>query len=125
MPPQRPVLVAEDDLDSRVMLATVLKLNHYNVITAVNGSDCLNLARRVHPCLILLDLMMPVMGGEEFLSEQLRDPAIKDIPVIVVSARHQRELIAERLGVRSCVNKPIDFEKLMALVETHCDHAPA
>jgi CheY-like chemotaxis protein len=70
------------------MLAMALELDGKQVMTAENGLEAFNLARQRHPCLIILDLMMPVMTGEEFRSAQLGNQSIKRIPVLVVSARH-------------------------------------
>src|SRR5436190_309513 len=102
-PPDRPVLIIEDDTDSRVMMQTLLKLEGYQVLGAANGRDGLNATRAAHPCVILLDLMMPVMDGLEFRAEQVRDPSIRDIPVVIVSARHDANAAACDLGVAACV----------------------
>src|SRR4051812_25195654 len=65
------VLVVEDDASIRELLTELLETESYHVITAQNGADALALFERkiVHPCLILLDLMMPVMDGPTFLKE--------------------------------------------------------
>jgi CheY-like chemotaxis protein len=78
------------------------------------------MARKYHPCLIVLDLMMPVMGGEEFRKVQVADPSIRDIPVVVVSAHHEASQIAERMQVAGCVPKPVDFDALTRFVKKQC-----
>ena len=117
----RPVLVVEDDVDSRILLATLLTLHRYQVVTASNGRDALDRAREYQPCVILLDLMMPVMTGEEFRVAQRADPTISSIPVILVTAVHDARQKAHELGAVCCVPKPIDFEELLTSVAAHCD----
>src|SRR2546428_2502317 len=63
--------------------------------------------------LFLFDLMMPVMSGEEFRAEQLRNPALASIPVVVVSAHASAEERAARLGAVGCVRKPFEVEDLL------------
>ena len=105
-----PILVVEDDPDLLLMLATALELDGQRVVTASNGADALRLARLNRPSLIVLDLMLPVMSGEEFRKAQLDDEAIRSIPVLVVSARHDAEIVAERMHAVGCLTKPVDLE---------------
>jgi len=119
-PPDRPVLVIEDDTDSRLMMQTLLRLEGYEVVGAANGREGLTATRSENPCLILLDLMMPVMDGLEFRAEQVRDPAIRNIPVVIVSARHDADATACDLGVAACVGKPIDLDELATAVAENC-----
>ena len=118
--PVRPVLVVEDDADSRTMLAMILSLKGYRTVGATDGAEALCAAREYHPCLILLDLMMPVMDGEQFRTAQLRDAELKDIPVIIVTARHDGPLSAQRLGASCCIGKPLNVQQVVAEVEAHC-----
>jgi CheY-like chemotaxis protein len=92
-----PVLLIEDDLDSPSMIAMWLQLAGHRVITAANGRDGYQLACDHHPCVISFDLMMPVMTGQEFRAAQLANPAVRDIPVVVVSARHDAPAVASRI----------------------------
>jgi CheY-like chemotaxis protein len=112
-----PVLVVDDDGDSRTLLATLLTLRGYAVVTASNGAEALAVARHHHPSLILLDWMMPVMDGEEFRANQLADASLAGIPVILVSARHQAEEKAREMGVACCIRKPFQFEQLTTVVD--------
>ena len=115
-----PVLIVEDDPDSRQFLTTMLEFTGREVITATNGAEAFNMARAHHPCLIVLDLMMPVMTGEEFRKAQVADSSIKNIPVVVVSAHHQAPEIAKRMKVAGCVTKPVDFDALVTFVQKRC-----
>ena len=72
------------------MMATLLDLKGYSVVTAANGAEALRVARQQLPCLILLDLIMPVMDGLQFRAEQLADAALSSIPVVCVSGALQR-----------------------------------
>ena len=110
------MLLVEDDTEIRVMMAIALECDGYRVVTASNGLEALALAQEHQPSLILLDLMMPVMAGEEFRRRQLAIPSIRSIPVVVVSARHDAVATAQRLEAAGCMGKPIDFEALTTIV---------
>ena len=105
----------DDDLDCRVLLATILTVEGYATFTASNGAEALVLARQHRPALIVLDLMMPVMDGMTFRREQQGDPSIADIPVLCVSAMHDAEAVASRLGL-ACIPKPIVFADLLTTI---------
>src|SRR5262245_62556418 len=112
------VLLVEDDFDLRDALVPILEYEGHHVVSAANGKEALD---RLHampaaPSLILLDLMMPVMGGEEFRAEQLRDPRLASIPVVVVSARTQAAEKAARMGALACLQKPFAVEDLLDVV---------
>jgi DNA-binding response OmpR family regulator len=116
--PADPILVVEDDPDLLLMLATALELDGQRVVTAANGRDAVNQAQLHHPSLIVLDLMLPIMSGEAFRQAQLANDAIKTIPVLVVSARHDAEAVAERMHAAGCLTKPVNLETFSALVKT-------
>ena len=118
--PDEPVLIVEDDQDCREMLAALLVSHGYRIVTAENGAEALTVARQYHPCLILLDLMMPVMDGEEFRRTQLSDPQICDIPVVIVSARIGASEIGRRLGAVGTIPKPLDLDQVAATIEEVC-----
>ena len=111
-----PILVVEDDPDLLLMLATALELDGQRVVTATNGAEALRLARLDRPSLVVLDLMLPVVSGEEFRKAQLQDDAIKSVPVLVVSARHDAEIVAERMNAVGCLTKPVDLETFSTVV---------
>ena len=117
-PAASPILVIEDDPDLCLLLATALELDGQSVVMAGTGLEAFNLAKVHHPSLIVLDLMLPVMSGEEFRAAQLADESLKSIPVLVVSARHDAAKVAERLGAVACLVKPIDVDAFSALVKT-------
>ena len=109
------VLVIEDDFDLRDALVPVLEYEGHRVVSVANGQEALD---RLHtmgtpPSVILLDLMMPVMDGEQFRSEQLRDPSLASIPVVVMSAQSRAEERAAQMGAAGCLVKPIDIDTLL------------
>ena len=106
------------------MLATLLAMSGYSVVTAEHGATGLSMAREARPCLILLDLMMPVMDGIEFRERQARDAAIAAIPVVIVSAHAGAERLAAELGAVNCVQKPISYEQLIEAVDAACRKTP-
>ena len=111
-----PVLVVEDDPDSRNMLAALLGLHGYRTVTAGNGVEGLAAARREPPAIILLDLMMPVMDGQSFRYEQLGDPALASIPVVVLSAHAQAATLAQSMGAVAHLMKPFDLGDLLGVI---------
>jgi CheY-like chemotaxis protein len=110
----------DDDADSRGFLVTVLTSLGYSVTTAIDGEDALTVAKEQHPCLILLDLMMPVMDGFEFRAAQMRSPDLAETPVIVVSAIGTDNQLTRRLGSVATVQKPIDVDVLLDTVSVYC-----
>jgi CheY-like chemotaxis protein len=113
------VLIVEDDLDTREMLGRFLELEGFNVETAENGKRALErLGSGVGACVILLDLMMPVMDGWQFRQEQIRNSALADIPVIVVSAAGRERL--EKIQADAYLSKPVDLDELLGCVTQFC-----
>jgi CheY-like chemotaxis protein len=115
------VLIVDDDRDIRDSLVEVLEDHGYHAVGAGNGREALDTLRTSSevPCLILLDLMMPVMDGREFREEQLKNPEWTDIPVIVISAYNDvaeqaRALEAEHL------RKPLAMRPLIDAVRRYC-----
>ena len=102
------------------MMTMSLEHAGLDVVTAINGVEAFNLARAHRPVLILLDLTMPTMSGEEFRNVQLATPDIRNIPVVVVSAHQDASRIARRMRASGCLTKPVDFDKLLEVVARHC-----
>ena len=118
------VLVVEDDPDIRATLCEALEDNGYATAGAGNGVEALAYLRSgaEKPCLILLDLMMPVMDGQTFRAEQRADAALADIPVVVISAYRDVEKYAEDLAT-DYLAKPVRLETLLETTRKHCDVA--
>jgi len=110
----REVLVVDDDFGTGEALTHLLQDRSYSVISAADGREALNYLRDASaPGIIILDLMMPVMDGWEFLEHQSREPALRDIPVIVVTATPPRH----PLRAKAVLQKPIQFESLLKIME--------
>lgn len=112
-----PVLIVEDDPDSRNMLAALLGLHGYRSVVASNGVEALEAARQERPGVILLDLMMPVMDGQAFRQEQLNDSTLASVPVIVLSAHARTPELAEALGAAAYLLKPFDLDQLLNVIK--------
>lgn len=121
MTPTQTIFIVEDDPDTREMLAKFLELEGYRVEMAANGQQALErLSGGLKACVIVLDLMMPVMDGWEFRREQVRHAAMASIPVIVVSAAGRDRL--ERIEANAYLSKPIDLEELLKHITACCSH---
>lgn len=108
------ILVVEDDYDIREALIQILDAEGYRVAGASNGKEALQFLRTNNrPKLILLDLMMPVMDGWQFRAEQQRDPALSEIPVVVISADASVQQKAASIDAAGYLKKPIDLEVLL------------
>jgi DNA-binding response OmpR family regulator len=113
------VFVVEDDVDTRDMLGRFLELEGFTVELASNGQQALErLSNGVHPCVILLDLMMPVMDGWQFRQEQVRRRDIAGIPVIIVSAAGKDRIAG--IDADGYLSKPVDLEQLLERITQFC-----
>jgi len=113
--PLKTIMVIEDDHDTRVSLRQSLEAEGYFVFSAANGKQGLEIIRRIKPpCLILLDLVMPIMDGEEFIKALENDASLHIIPVVLVSAFPEK---AKRLIAKAFVTKPIDLKTLLKVVK--------
>jgi len=117
------VLIVEDDLDFRDALQTLLTMHGLDVFCALDGQEALDLLhRRLDPCVILLDMMMPRMSGMAFRQAQLEDPELKAIPVVVLSASADGRTLARTMGISEFMRKPVDMDDLLGAVERYCGH---
>ena len=109
------VLVVDDDALIRDTLATALGDEGYAVRVAPDGRAALDTMGHWRPDVIVLDLMMPVMDGWEFLEQQSRDDALIHIPVIVVTATHPRH----PLKAKAVLKKPLQFDSCFDSSKIH------
>lgn len=116
------VLIIEDDFDIRQALAELLEGEGYRVAVAEHGAAALKLLReaRSPPSLILLDLMMPVMNGWQFVAESAGDPALAAIPVYIISADEDLARKASELGVLGWFRKPVELDAFLDTVAFRC-----
>ena len=116
------VLVVEDDETIRDTVVEFLDDEGYPAVGAIHGRDALAklAALKTLPRLILLDLMMPVMDGRSFREQQLKEPTLAPIPVIVLSALVDSSNQAGQMNVAGHLKKPFSLEYLLALIHEHC-----
>jgi CheY-like chemotaxis protein len=113
------ILVVDDDADIREVLSEVLLESGHEVMTATNGLEALQILRKGWaPCMVLLDLMMPVMDGYVFLEQRKIDPALAAIPITVITAGRQVDVT--RLDDATLMAKPIRLPTLMSLIDKNC-----
>jgi two-component system chemotaxis response regulator CheY len=113
-PAIKSILLVEDDYSVREALQDTLEFEGYEVTTAVNGQEGLSKLRNMSkPCLVLLDMMMPIMGGRDFLDVVLADSLLAPIPVVVVSATAGE---ADTRGAKAVLKKPVDLDLLLKMV---------
>ena len=118
----RPILIVDDDPITRTMMADIFETRGYPVIHAGNGQEALDRLRRGEtPCLIVLDLIMPVMDGWEFMQRQRQEPALARIPVVIVSAADTEQAKAMAVGAADYLHKPVASEELAAKVVPYAD----
>jgi CheY-like chemotaxis protein len=120
------VLIVEDDRDTREMLTALLSTRGFHAVAAEDGLEALHLLRTVRhrapsaPCLVLLDLSMPRLGGAEFRRAQLNDPRVATVPVAVMSGAVDLEQRARAMGAVAAVEKPVDCDVLLDVVQRYC-----
>ena len=114
-PLPHPILIVDDDTDVREVLGELLADEGYETSMCPNGLAALDMLRGgARPRLILLDLMMPVMDGWQFRAEQLRDAALRNIPVVVMTA--SRGINREDLGDAEVLQKPVGLGDILEAV---------
>lgn len=113
------ILLADDDPMLQKLIANTLKLEHHEVIVAVNGQEALDLIRSEKPDLVILDIMMPVINGFDVCTELRRHPETETLPVIMLSGlgQVQEKIMGLRAGADEYLTKPIDPRELLTRVE--------
>jgi two-component system, cell cycle response regulator DivK len=121
MAQKQKILIVEDNSDCRELLALVLRRSGYEIAEAATGLAAIEQAAATHPDLILMDLGLPGITGDEATARLKADPATKDIPVIVNTAFHKGTLVdrAIAVGAAEILHKPISFEALREVVRRY------
>ena len=109
------ILVVDDDPAIRNVVADILEMSNYAVRMATNGLEALNEIRKFPPAVVLLDLMMPVMDGWEFL-RRLRDEPVS-VPVAVMSAARDAGAVSDELGAQAFLPKPFELDDVLLVVD--------
>ena len=112
---QNCVLVVEDEEDAREMMREIVEMGGCSVVVAANGLEALKVLSSCRPCLIVVDLLMPVMNGVQFLEELRRHPSLADIPVVVATSAPDRAPQGTPV-----LTKPIDMKALWGWMRRSC-----
>lgn len=111
------ILVVEDDTSIRELLVELLESEGYQVASAVNGLEGLkHLQSDLNPDLILIDLMMPVMDGYSFRTEQLKKPEWSKIPTVVMSAEANAKEKMKNFNITAFLSKPVELDTILKTV---------
>lgn len=122
------ILCIEDEPEMIDLIRLILGRRGYDVQGAAGGVEGLRLVREIHPDLVLLDLMMPVMDGWEVYQQMKADESTRDIPVIVVTAKAQNidKVLALHIAkVEDYIAKPFSPQELLESVEKVLGETPA
>lgn len=119
------VLVAEDDLGTRLSVSDYLELQGYGVVTAENGQKALETVSQHQPHLIVTDITMPLLDGFEFIRQVRRQPAFRLLPVIFLTARTNTEerIRGYQVGCDAYLPKPFELSELGAVVRNLLERA--
>jgi CheY-like chemotaxis protein len=124
-PEHRTVVIVEDEPDTAEMFAEMMRLSGYEVHKTYGGKTGIATIVQERPDAVILDLMMPDLSGLDVLRILRRDPDLKDIPVIVVSAKSLPEDIQTGLdtGASVYLTKPVSFLDIKSAVEDAIDRS--
>jgi CheY-like chemotaxis protein len=115
----RGVLVVDDDWDVSLMIKEIIEEQGARAICVSNGREALAVLEKEHPCLMLVDVFMPIMNGVEFLKVVKQNERLAKIPRVLMTAANDR-----MIGVKedtSVLYKPVDFEAVRRLVQRYCE----
>jgi len=115
------ILIVEDDSDCRELFKFYFRQSGYETVEAATGFEAISLARVTRPDLILMDLGMPAMTGDQATARLKADPSTRDIPVIVTTAFSYGPLIdlAIRAGADEIMHKPLQLKSLRLAMQRH------
>ena len=116
---KRRILVVDDEVDILTLVTARLRQSGYDVMTASDGLEGLERAQKERPDLILVDVSMPQMNGFQMIQLLRLDGALKETPVIVITASRQKDEAAwrEQVGVTQFILKPFESEELLGKVK--------
>lgn len=117
---KKKVLIAEDEVKTRILLTLYLERNNYKVIEAVDGAEALHVIEKERPDIIILNILTPRLSGTELCKVIRANPKFKEVPILFLSSMHQRELIMNGLasGGNDYLTKPFDPNELLVRVRT-------
>ncbi len=118
---KKTILIADDEPDIVETIKFLVESEGFNCITAFDGEEALNLAKEHKPHLIILDVMMPKINGYKVCRLLKFDAKYKDIPILMVTARTQKEdrLIGQETGADEYITKPFDIESIIEKINAY------
>ncbi len=113
------ILIIEDNEDHLKIVKIILEQHNYTVTVAKNGRQGLELAQKLHPHLVILDVMIPEMNGYEVSRQIKTDPYLKNIPIIMLSVNSGKEDVESgyKSGANIYMSKPFNLEELIANIK--------
>ncbi|MBU1726302.1 MAG: response regulator [Candidatus Omnitrophica bacterium] len=116
---QKKILIVDDDREILEIVERILELKGYTIFTALNGEEALRKVEGASPDLIILDLVLPLVSGEQVCRKIKRNPKTKDIPIIMLTGKDSEadEIIGRVLGADYYLTKPLGVEKLLQAIE--------
>jgi CheY-like chemotaxis protein len=117
------ILIVDDDGNTRETIRRLLEMEGYEVASACDGREALELlASGLRPCMIVMDLSMPLMNAVDFRQRQLSDPDIAGIPVIAYSGVPDVRGRAHECRAADHLGNPSEFEHVLSIIRRHCNH---
>ncbi len=115
------ILIAEDSDVDRDSLCAVLRKNKFNVVLAKDGEECLDLVAKSKPDMLLLDIILPKVSGNDVLRALRKKYNTIDLPILVVTVKSKSADIVESLtlGANDYITKPVDFDVALMRIKTH------
>jgi CheY-like chemotaxis protein len=116
---ERKVLVVDDEIHIVHVVAIKLRNNGFEVVTAANGAEAFELACEEHPDIIVSDYQMPIMSGLELIEKIRQTDSVRDIPVILLTARSFaiEDDTKDYLRISQCLSKPFSPKELLRSIE--------
>lgn len=113
------ILLLEDDFDTQILFSECLKVLNYEVLSAYNGQEGLDIiAKNGMPDLIIMDLTLPNMTPEKFLTEMRKNQKGPHVPVLIISGKEDLEEKCRELKAQAFLKKPIDLDPFMQTIES-------
>ena len=123
---EKTVLIIEDEEDAAELFAEMMRVSGFRVLKTSKSTPALSLMTAEKPDIVLLDIMMPEISGLDILRQMRRDPALANIPVIVVTAKSMPAVIKNGMeaGASTYLTKPVGFLELKEAVEQALANKP-
>lgn len=120
MPLHNKILIADDDTDMRMLLATMLESEGYTVLQAENGQEAVEMARKELPALVMLDIHMPVMDGLKACKEIKSDKVTRIVPVVMLTVEGSINEIQQAIsyGAKTYITKPSSKAEILKVVKS-------